>query len=706
MPSRAALELLLQLKDEATTAAAKVEGGLVGAAGAYDKATAANDRLVLAQLKAEQAAQRLADAQANLARNTDPEREEKLATEVAKAAVAFDNAAENAQRAAAAVEHAGQEADQSKSIWSGVESGMTKLNSTIGVAKELWQGLQEVYGATVGAAIDYSEKVEDLARTAGISAEEASKMLEANRALKLSYEDTQQAAEMAAKRGVRLNAEEMAKLADRYVALEDPVKRAQMLVEVFGKSGLKTAEAMSQGGAAFRAAGEEAAALGHTMDAETVESLQRVQAEIESLKRAGEWVAIKVGITLVDAAETASKIGGLITGAPFREALQQHIDVLNQTTGPYETYIAEVRRAAGAIGLQVDAQGNLVRVMKDAYGTTHTEMVEASAALTQAQWDAVQSSQALRGEQEQYGYLLEDMTVTYGRVTDATGEFGDAAEELWSSRSLAYAAEEAAEAMTVLRAGMSGAISNEMESFKNKQEELKAKSAELQEKISELEGKRYLTPEQRQQLEDLRTQLSDNGQALLDNAAAHEEATKRILFDILQQQMAADGLSTQESIALVNIATQWGLVDQASSDATQKIIGWIADAQASGNWDLLQQRINDLQASINGLTGKDIAINVSLKRRWGGAVEEDEDVPGSATGTYYAPGGRRLVGENGPEIVELPAGSRVYSHAESERMGSPAGGINVSIPGMQVNGDLDVEEFAYRVAQRIAELTQ
>lgn len=43
-------------------------------------------------------------------------------------------------------------------------------------------------------------------------------------------------------------------------------------------------------------------------------------------------------------------------------------------------------------------------------------------------------------------------------------------------------------------------------------------------------------------------------------------------------------------------------------------------------------------------------------------------IPGFAKGTDSAPGGLAMVGEDGPEIVNLPKGSRVHTAQETERM--------------------------------------
>jgi len=53
-----------------------------------------------------------------------------------------------------------------------------------------------------------------------------------------------------------------------------------------------------------------------------------------------------------------------------------------------------------------------------------------------------------------------------------------------------------------------------------------------------------------------------------------------------------------------------------------------------------------------------------------------------ATGTAYAPGGRAWVGESGPELVNLPRGSRVHSASASRAMTAPNMTFNVNVlPG-------------------------
>lgn len=58
----------------------------------------------------------------------------------------------------------------------------------------------------------------------------------------------------------------------------------------------------------------------------------------------------------------------------------------------------------------------------------------------------------------------------------------------------------------------------------------------------------------------------------------------------------------------------------------------------------------------------------------GGPSRPPGAIPGAAMGTSYFPGGLTWVGEQGPELVALPQGSRIWSSGESERMAAGSGG--------------------------------
>ena len=54
-------------------------------------------------------------------------------------------------------------------------------------------------------------------------------------------------------------------------------------------------------------------------------------------------------------------------------------------------------------------------------------------------------------------------------------------------------------------------------------------------------------------------------------------------------------------------------------------------------------------------------------------------IPGFATGTNYAPGGMAIVGERGPELVNLPRGSRVSPTNSAETQNALGGKMGQTI---------------------------
>ena len=132
--------------------------------------------------------------------------------------------------------------------------------------------------------------------------------------------------------------------------------------------------------------------------------------------------------------------------------------------------------------------------------------------------------------------------------------------------------------------------------------------------------------------------------------------------------------------------------------------------------DGVEKILRDLITSAGNLAGEIIA---ALKRPFDGIGEWFGDLfggigdamfgPGTkqqepqfrgsqfAMGTSYAPGGLALVGEQGPELVNIPRGSQVYSNQESQRMMAPVTINNYGPIGSKV----DAEALAYRFAARI-----
>ncbi|WP_206706328.1 hypothetical protein [Anoxybacillus flavithermus] len=67
-------------------------------------------------------------------------------------------------------------------------------------------------------------------------------------------------------------------------------------------------------------------------------------------------------------------------------------------------------------------------------------------------------------------------------------------------------------------------------------------------------------------------------------------------------------------------------------------------------------------------------------------------IPMLAKGTDYFRGGYAIVGEQGPELVQLPRGSKVYPNSETQAM--LGGTIAINIQNMTVRNDTDIEKIS------------
>ena len=71
-----------------------------------------------------------------------------------------------------------------------------------------------------------------------------------------------------------------------------------------------------------------------------------------------------------------------------------------------------------------------------------------------------------------------------------------------------------------------------------------------------------------------------------------------------------------------------------------------------------------------------------------------------ASGGTVRNGGMSLVGEQGPELVRLPVGSRVFSNAESRKM-SGTTNITVQVTGRVGASDMEIKDIAQKVSREI-----
>jgi hypothetical protein len=207
---------------------------------------------------------------------------------------------------------------------------------------------------------------------------------------------------------------------------------------------------------------------------------------------------------------------------------------------------------------------------------------------------------------------------------------------------------------------INGRLGPELENFTKDQEKLSEKIGEVQGKIDGLNAKQYLTDEQKEELIGLHGDMDELKGQYTANADAHAEATKRILFDLIAQRAAIDGLSDAEFDMLENIAYGMGLIDKATLESTRVIDKAMKDLAkpGAGLWDVQTaltiqlNTINNIRDALNGLDGRNVTYSVTGQYSQTGNVDPNSGMffgspaarpPAGGTGTIrggqFEPGG-------------------------------------------------------------------
>ena len=211
---------------------------------------------------------------------------------------------------------------------------------------------------------------------------------------------------------------------------------------------------------------------------------------------------------------------------------------------------------------------------------------------------------------------------------------------------------------------------------------IKAKFEELKEKFEFVKQTfRENIDAIKQKFEDLKAKIHEKIELIKQKfeelrASIHEK------IELIKQKFEEFRANVQEKIDAVK-----GFFEDLKSKV-ESVFGDIGSAIM----DKLSEPFKWIQDKIDTLKGAFAGLKSDAE---GAATTTPSTRPGAnAAGTSYWTGGRTWVGENGPELVDLPSGSKVYPHTKSDNMSATQGGINVAV-NIQGNiiGDKDYADY-------------
>ncbi len=246
-------------------------------------------------------------------------------------------------------------------------------------------------------------------------------------------------------------------------------------------------------------------------------------------------------------------------------------------------------------------------------------------------------------------------------------------------------------------------------------ESKKTQTQEFENQINQIinnasQQKRALTQEEVQQITTLQNQMRENAvKALSENEVEAQIILQRMKdYDgRITAEQAAEHIkklneSRDKAVAIANdeyekrIATITRLRDESGVISTEQADKMIEDAKRQRDGivneaentrldaiDKMRQLNSELDSQVDTGTAEILSTWDKLKRWWSGwkpetktfnAVQHTQKVKGGFTaqayalGTNYFQGGLTAINEKGYEVVELPRGSKVKNHLQSENM--------------------------------------
>lgn len=427
---------------------------------------------------------------------------------------------------------------------------------------------------------------------------------------------------------LRNNWETFLEAIDALGQIENATERDAIANDLFGKSYSDLKPLIEAGTGALQGYIDEAQRLGYIIDEQTVkklgamdDALQRNEASSEALKTkiAGELAPSFALLT-----DAATGVQDAVSGALDSDATMGFLDVLASAASPIGGIVVAFKDLA------------------DGWYETKAVMDETAAAAE----PAVQSYEAQTTAAETMRDALTELADSYNQVYEAAlasieGQFG-----LWEK-----APEVASKSVQDMITAQESQA-NWWEEYGNLMDQLLERDIDGIDKLAEkfADGSK----ESAEALRGLSTASDEEIEKLISSMGKTEEAKQDLAgrFATLETDIDGklDAIAQDYAGMITDINSESGNLDFGPFETSvDEAFGYLEN-RASGTIETVRTWLNELDAEIGQAAS------------YGGS-------PGyNAAGDTNWRGGLTWVGEQGPELVSLPQGSRIYSNPESERI--------------------------------------
>lgn len=301
----------------------------------------------------------------------------------------------------------------------------------------------------------------------------------------------------------------------------------------------------------------------------------------------------------------------------LNRGVRNQADVYNVLDTAMDGNLARQKAMASAQAIVSQEMSDLNTVMSGAiknemkqFGDRQDDLAT-KAAKVKEELDKLQASQgAVATSTKKHGLTANETTLTQlqlakaeaelaaqnTKTTMSAGELANAQQRLAIAKEKLDAINEkeshSARELTEAQANLANAqkdLANQTDPMK--QAEMAVQVDKLKEKLGEASGAAVSYVDNSKRIKELQGEYDEINKEIAANAAAHEDATRRILFGYAEQQLAVGGLTETEFKALDALAVQWGLKSKEDIAAMQAIRDAAAGLAKDGS---IQEFVNEV----------------------------------------------------------------------------------------------------------------
>lgn len=257
-----------------------------------------------------------------------------------------------------------------RDLASGILNGIT---SKLGAIGDVIKGLGPLGLGAIGAGfqfisqavnetIGYIDKVDEFSRSIGTTAEESARLIQASERLSISQNNLQAALEFAAKKGMDVSIEGLRKLAEQYIAIQDPAERAAFLMKTFGTNGDSMGKMLELG----------ADGINKAMDAindSLVPTEEAIQATKDYEAAAEELQDIWMGVKVTIGSSVIPTLGLLVRSLTVgKDEVEIHTQAVNRLEMQYDRAMSAAALGSKAAAEDVERLRIQIEILNGTFG--------------------------------------------------------------------------------------------------------------------------------------------------------------------------------------------------------------------------------------------------------------------------------------------------------------------------------------------------